>query len=82
VPDALPGIMIGFRTGISLALIVVIVSEMFLGTKQGLGQVIYNSSLLYETPKMYAAIFYTGAIGYGLNKFFVVFERKVVHWKG
>jgi len=56
IPDALPGIFVGFRTGISLALIVVVVSEMFLGTKQGLGQVIYNSSLLYETATMYAAI--------------------------
>lgn len=82
IPDALPGIFVGFRTGVSLGLIVVVVSEMFLGTKQGLGQVIYNSSLLYETSTMYAAIGYTGIIGYGVNKLFIWMEKRFVHWKG
>lgn len=82
IPDALPEMFVGFRTGISLALVVVIVSEMFLGTKIGLGQLIYNSSLLYETPIMYAAIIYTGLIGYGLNKLFIFFENRIIHWVG
>jgi NitT/TauT family transport system permease protein len=82
LPDALPEMFVGFRTGISLGLVVVIVSEMFLGTKIGLGQLIYNSSLLYETPTMYAAIVYTGLIGYALNKLFILFEHKIVHWVG
>lgn len=82
VPDALPEIFVGFRTGISLALIVVIVSEMFLGTHAGLGQIIYNSSVLYETRTMYAAIGYAGIIGYGVNKIFLLLEKRVVHWVG
>jgi NitT/TauT family transport system permease protein len=80
IPDALPDIVVGLRTGVSLALIVVVVSEMFLGTKYGLGQIIYNSSLLYETPTMYAAIIFTGLIGYGLNKIFIHLEKRIVHW--
>lgn len=82
IPNALPEIFVGFRTGVSLALIVIIVSEMFLGTRVGLGQVIYNSSLLYETATMYAAIGYTGIMGYGLNKLFIFIERRIVHWVG
>jgi NitT/TauT family transport system permease protein len=82
IPDALPEIFVGFRTGVSLALVVVVVSEMFLGTRVGLGQVIYNSSLLYETATMYAAIGYTGLIGYGINKLFILLEKQIVHWVG
>jgi NitT/TauT family transport system permease protein len=81
-PDALPEIFVGLRTGVSLALIVVVVSEMFLGTRIGLGQLIFNSSLLYETPTMYAAIVFTGLIGYGINKFFIAIEKRIVHWVG
>jgi NitT/TauT family transport system permease protein len=55
---------------------------MFLGTRIGLGQLIFNSSLLYETPTMYAAIVFTGLIGYGINKFFIAIEKRIVHWVG
>jgi len=81
-PDALPEIFAGIRIAISLALIVVIVAEMFTGTKWGLGQRIYNTSLLYKVSQMYAAIIITGLLGYFLNKLFMTIERKVVHWAG
>jgi ABC-type nitrate/sulfonate/bicarbonate transport system permease component len=82
IPDALPEILVGFRTGVSLALVVVVVSEMFLGTRVGLGQMIYNASLLYDTPTMYSAIIYTGLLGYAINKLFVLLEKRTVHWVG
>jgi NitT/TauT family transport system permease protein len=31
---------------------------------------------------MYAAIFTSGALGYGLNLLFRLVERRVVHWAG
>jgi NitT/TauT family transport system permease protein len=80
LPDALPDIFVGFRTGLSIGLIVVVISEMFMGTHVGLGQRIYNSWLMYQIPKMYAAILLTGLMGYGFNKFFVVTERRLLHW--
>jgi NitT/TauT family transport system permease protein len=33
-------------------------------------------------PAMYAAIFASGALGYGLNFLFRLVERRVVHWSG
>lgn len=81
-PSALPEIFTGIRVAISLALIVVIVSEMFTGTKWGLGQRIYNTSLLYKVSQMYAAIIITGLLGYFLNKIFMIVEKRVVHWAG
>lgn len=82
LPDALPQIVAGLRISVSLCLIVVVVSEMFMGTKVGIGMTIYNAGLLYDTPKMLAGILVAGLLGYLVNKLFVVAERRIVHWSG
>lgn len=81
-PEALPQIFSGFRVAISLALILVIVTEMFIGTNAGLGKRIIDAQLVYDTTDMYAAIFVSGIIGFTLNKITILIEKKVVHWKG
>lgn len=81
-PDALPQIFVGLRTAISLALVLTIVVEMFIGSENGLGKKIYDYHLLFDTPEMYAAIIITGIIGFTLNKGFIKLEQKIVHWKG
>lgn len=81
-PEALPQIFSGFRVAISLSLIIVIVTEMFIGTEAGLGKRIIDAQLVYQTADMYAAILMTGVIGFLLNKIMMLVENKVVHWKG
>lgn len=81
-PEALPQIFSGFRVAISLSLIIVIVTEMFIGTTSGLGKRIIDAQLVYQTADMYAAILMTGAIGFLLNKVMMFIENRVVHWKG
>jgi len=80
--ESFPQTFIGLRTGVSLALIVVIVAEMFIGSKDGLGNSIFDAQQLFEMPAMYAAIFASGALGYGLNLLFRLIEKRVVHWAG
>jgi len=80
--ESFPQTFIGLRTGVSLALIVVIVAEMFIGSRDGLGNSIFEAQQLFEMPAMYAAIFASGALGYGLNLLFRLIERRVVHWAG
>jgi len=80
--ESFPQTFIGLRTGVSLALIVVIVAEMFIGSKDGLGNSIFEAQQLFEMPAMYAAIFASGALGYGLNLLFRLIEKRVVHWAG
>jgi NitT/TauT family transport system permease protein len=80
--DALPQIFIGLRIGLSLSLIAVVVSEMFIGSNIGLGQKIYDSYLTYETSYLYAWLIITGFTGYLLNKIFTRIERNTVHWVG
>jgi len=80
--ESLPQTFIGLRSAISLALVVIIVTEMFIGTNIGLGRKIIDSQITYEIPTMYAVILLTGIIGYLLNLLFSLAERKFLHWSG
>ena len=80
--ESFPQTFIGLRTGVSLSLIVVIVAEMFIGAKDGLGDRIFEAQQMFDMPEMYAAIFASGALGYGLNLMFRLIERRIVHWSG
>jgi ABC-type nitrate/sulfonate/bicarbonate transport system permease component len=81
-PEALPQIFSGMRIAISLSLIVVVVTEMFIGTNYGIGQRLINSQLVYRTSEMYATIFIAGILGFIINKGFIRIEKKIIHWKG
>jgi NitT/TauT family transport system permease protein len=80
--ESLPQTFVGLRNGVSLALVIVVVAEMFIGSTDGLGHRVYESQQLFAMPDMYAAIFAAGALGYGLNLLFLLVERQFVHWSG
>lgn len=80
--EALPGSFIGLRNGISIALVIVIVAEMFIGSSDGLGHRLVEAQMMFNMPTMYAAIFAAGALGYGLNLLFLGLESRFVHWSG
>jgi NitT/TauT family transport system permease protein len=80
--ESLPQTFVGLRNGVSLALVIVVVAEMFIGSTDGLGQRVFEAQQLFDMPDMYAAIFAAGALGYGLNLLFLTIERRFVHWSG
>jgi NitT/TauT family transport system permease protein len=80
--ESLPQTFIGLRNGVSLALVIIVVAEMFIGSTDGLGHRVFEAQQLFEMPDMYAAIFAAGALGYGLNLLFLLVERRFVHWSG
>lgn len=80
--ESLPQTFIGLRNGVSLALVIIVVAEMFIGSTDGLGHRVFEAQQLFEMPDMYAAIFAAGALGYGLNLLFLLIERRFVHWSG
>ena len=55
----------------SLALVIIVVAEMFIGSHDGLGHRVFEAQQLFDMPDMYAAIFAAGALGYGLNLLFL-----------
>jgi ABC-type nitrate/sulfonate/bicarbonate transport system permease component len=80
--ESLPQTFVGLRNGVSLALVIIVVAEMFIGSTDGLGQRVFEAQQLFDMPGMYAAIFAAGALGYTLNLLFLVIERRFVHWAG
>jgi NitT/TauT family transport system permease protein len=80
--ETLPQTFVGVRTGISIALVVIIVAEMFIGATDGLGHRIIDAQISYDLTDMYGSILVTGAMGYGLNVLFLALEKRLVHWSG
>lgn len=80
--ESLPQTFVGLRNGVSLALVIIVVAEMFIGSQDGLGHRVFEAQQLFNMADMYAAIFAAGALGYGLNLLFLLIERRFVHWSG
>ena len=80
--ESQPQTFVGLRNGVSLALVIIVVAEMFIGSQDGLGHSVFEAQQLFDMPRMYAAIFAAGALGYGLNLLFLLIERRFVHWSG
>lgn len=80
--ESLQPTFVGLRSAVSMALVIVIVAEMFIGSDSGLGHRIINSQQVMNVKDMYASILAAGALGYALNILFLVAERRIVHWSG
>ena len=80
--ESLPQTFVGLRNGVSLALVIVIVAEMFIGSTDGLGHRLVEAQMLFRRPEMYAAVFAAGALGYALNWGSLLVEKRIVHWGG
>ena len=80
--ESLQPSFVGLRSAVSMALVIVIVAEMFIGSENGLGHRIIDAQQVLNVKSMYAAILSAGGLGYALNVLFLVAERRIVHWSG
>ncbi|MBO16141.1 ABC transporter permease [Herbaspirillum sp.] len=80
--ESLQASFVGLRSAVSMALVIVIVAEMFIGSENGLGHRIIDTQQVLNVREMYAAILSAGALGYALNVGFIVIEKRIVHWSG
>ena len=80
--ESLQPTFVGLRSAVSMALVIVIVAEMFIGSDAGLGHRIIDAQQVLNVKTMYAAILAAGGLGYALNILFLVAERRIVHWSG
>jgi sulfonate transport system permease protein len=80
LPAASPYIVTGLRIGLSIALILVTTAEMVAGSK-GLGFFILDEERSMNSGNMYAGIIVVAALGYGLNRLFLVLEARVLKWR-
>ena len=80
--ESLQPTLVGLRSAVSMALVIVIVAEMFIGSDNGLGHRIIDAQQVMNVKSMYSAILAAGILGYTLNVLFLIIERRVVHWSG
>ena len=79
LPAALPEILTGCRTGLVLALITMVTSEM-IARQSGAGNILFNSLDMGQYDTVYAMIIIIGAMGIGLDAAFERLRAWLVKW--
>jgi ABC-type nitrate/sulfonate/bicarbonate transport system permease component len=78
LPGALPAIVASLRTGASITVIVVVLSEMLVVPECGLGSRILHSAQNFEGAAMFLALGLSGFLGYCVNRFLVVASERAL----
>lgn len=79
LPAALPEILTGCRTGLVLALITMITSEM-IARQSGAGNILFNALDMGQYETVFAMIIIVGAMGIGLDAAFEKLRSRLVRW--
>ena len=79
LPSASPQIVVGMRVGLSIGIILMVISEMFAATT-GLGAAIIVFQRSFEIPEMWSGVLMLGLFGFVLSVAFRLFERWSLGW--
>lgn len=79
LPAALPQIFVGIRTGLVLALITMVTSEM-IARQAGVGSILFNALDMAQYASVYAMIVIIGGLGFILDLLFERLRAKLVAW--
>jgi NitT/TauT family transport system permease protein len=79
LPAALPEILTGCRTGLVLALITMVTSEM-IARQSGAGNILFNALDMGQYDTVFAMIIIIGAMGIGLDAAFENMRERLVRW--
>jgi NitT/TauT family transport system permease protein len=79
LPAALPEILTGCRTGLVLALITMVTSEM-IARQSGAGNILFNALDVGEYDLVFAMIIIIGAMGICLDALFETMRARLVRW--
>jgi ABC-type nitrate/sulfonate/bicarbonate transport system permease component len=80
LPGAAPKILAGVRTSLSLALILMVISEM-VAASSGIGFSIVQAQRGFGFLDMWAGIVLLGIIGFLLNTVLTLIERRILAWQ-
>jgi NitT/TauT family transport system permease protein len=78
-PAASPEIVVGIRTGLVLALITMVTSEM-IARKQGVGDILFNALAMAQYETVYATIVIIGLLGFAIDAGFEWLRPHLVGW--
>src|SRR5579871_12909 len=79
LPAALPEILTGCRTGLVLALITMVTSEM-IARQSGAGNILFNALDMGQYDTVFAMIIIVGAMGICLDALFERIRARLVRW--
>jgi ABC-type nitrate/sulfonate/bicarbonate transport system permease component len=79
LPAASPKIFAGLRLSLSLALILMVITEL-IGGSNGIGYQLLQAQRSFDGAGVWAAIALLGVLGYVVNSLFVLAERRVLVW--
>jgi len=79
LPAALPQIMAGIRISLAVAVVVMVVSEIY-GSTEGLGYFINYTRGLFQPAATWMGTLLVGFIGYLLSTLFLVVEKRALYW--
>lgn len=80
LPAALPKVFAGMRVSLSLALILMVISEL-VGSTNGLGLQLAVAQRRFDFLTMWTAVVLLAALGYLLNALLLAAERRVLRWQ-
>jgi len=79
LPAALPKIFAGLRVSLSLALILMVISEL-VGSTNGIGYQMILAQRNFSLPEMWAGVVLLGILGYVLNVLLLAVQNRVIGW--
>ncbi|WP_369139769.1 ABC transporter permease [Modestobacter versicolor] len=79
LPAASPQIFAGLRQGLSVAIILMVISELF-GASDGLGFAIVQAQRSFNIPEMWAGMLMLGLLGFLLSLLFRLVESRWLAW--
>jgi ABC-type nitrate/sulfonate/bicarbonate transport system permease component len=79
IPSALPKIFTGFRLSLSLALILMVFSEL-VGSSNGIGYEMLNAQNSFDMVQLWSTIVVLGILGYLLNAILSAVQRLALSW--
>lgn len=82
LPAALSHMVVALKAAIPIALIVAVAADMLIATEAGIGKIIMDSLAVFDTAKMYAAVFVVGFLGYVASLVGSKIEEWALHWSG
>lgn len=79
LPASSPYIFTGMRVSLAVALIVMVISEM-VAASSGIGYFILSAQRGFKIREMFAGVLTLAALGYILNRLFLIIENRVLAW--
>lgn len=79
LPGASPKITVGMRTGLAVALIMMIISEM-VGSTNGLGFRVLDAQRSFDSAGTYGGVIVIGVVGLVVNAGFLAAEGRIMGW--